>query len=86
MKNYRVSQMYPGSKSNNVTLKLVRINVPVNGSLNGDWKVVNNNKTIARFRVEDAPTYTAMMSFYNSMGETLELTGICEMTFSLDKY
>ena len=67
MKNYRVSQMYPGSKSNTITLKLVRMNVPKNG-------------------VEDAPTYTAMMSFYNSIGETLELTGICEMTFSLDKY
>ena len=86
MTNRKVSQMYPGSNNNTITLKLVRMNVPANGSLHGDWKVVNNNKTIARFRVEDAPTYTAMMSFYNSMGETLELTGICVMTFSLDKY
>ena len=86
MTNRKVSQMYPGSNNNTITLKLVRMNVPTNGSLNGDWKVVNNNKTIARFRVEDAPTYTAMMSFYHSMAETLELTAICEMSVNLDKY
>ena len=86
MKNYKVSQAYPGSKSNTITLKLVRMDVPKNGSLNGDWKVVNNNKTIARFRVEDAATYTAMMSFYNSMTTALELTCIDESSFSLDKY
>ena len=86
MTNRKVSQMYPGSNNNTITLKLVRMNVPANGSLNGDWKVVNNDKTIARFRVEDAPTYTSMMSFYHSMAETLELTAICEMSVNLDKY
>ena len=86
MTNRKVSQMYPGSNNNTITLKLVRMNVPKNGSLHGDWKVVNNNKTIARFRVEDAPTYTSMMSFYHSMAETLELTAICEMSVNLDKY
>lgn len=84
--NYSVSQMYPGSKSNTITLKLVRMDVPKNGSLQGDWKVVNNNKTVARFRVEDAPTFTAMTSFYNSMSETLGLTEICGIDFDLNKY
>lgn len=86
MKNYQVAQLYPGSKSNTITLKLVRMDAPKNGSLQGDWKVVKNNKTIARFRVEDAPTFTAMQSFYNSMSETLQLTGICDMDFDLNKY
>ena len=86
MTNYRVAQQYPGSNNNTITLKLVRMNVPKNGSLHGDWKVVNNNKTIARFRAEDVATYTAMMRFYSSMAETLELTAICEMSVNLDKY
>lgn len=83
---YFVAQKYPNQKANPITLKLVRINVPKNGSLIGAWKVVNNGKTIATFDVKDVPTYNLMKCFYHSMAEELELTNICPMMNNLDNY
>jgi hypothetical protein len=84
--NYFVAQKYPNQKSNTITLKLVRINVPKNGSLVGKWEVINNDKTIATFNINDIPTLNSMKHFFYQMAEELKLTNVCGVLNNLDNY
>jgi len=86
MKNVKVSQRFPNSKDNTITLKLVRESVPANGSLAGDYMVVKNEKTIARFRVESVETLEAMRSFYYQIEDSLQLTSINDVLVNLDNF
>tara|TARA_R110002049_G_scaffold147721_1_gene310612 strand:+ start:1909 stop:2169 length:261 start_codon:yes stop_codon:yes gene_type:complete len=86
MQNYKVSQQYPGSNNNTITLKAVLVNRTFQGSLQGDWKIVKNNKVVSTFVVVDNKSYNDGMAVYHNLAEELELTAICEMSVNLDKY
>ncbi len=84
--NYEVAQLYPNSKNNTITVKLVFVNRKFEGSLQGDWKIVKNNKIVEEFEVVDKETYSQMYIKYVNLITELELTGIDGTVVNLDKY
>lgn len=83
--NYKVSQQYPGSKNNTITLKLIVKN-KVEGSLKGDWSVVKNGKVLQSSKVETSDDFYKITGVYHNLAESLELTEICSIDFDLSKY
>jgi hypothetical protein len=84
--NYKVAQEYPGSKNNTITAKTVLTNRTFAGSLQGDWKVVLNGKTVASIKVTDSASMNEVNGLFDTLCDTYQLTGVCNSTRNIQKF
>ena len=84
--NYKVAQEYPLSKSNTITAKTVLNNRTFTGSLQGDWKVVLNGKTVASIKVTDSASMNEVNRLFENLCEKYQLTGIRSSTTNIQNF